>query len=60
MGKNGLNPVLQVVTDWDDMESVWSHLYTKELSIPAEDHPLLLTETPINPRKNRCLLNRFL
>jgi hypothetical protein len=37
------------------MEHVWSHLYTKELSTAAEDHPLLLTESPINPRKNRHL-----
>jgi hypothetical protein len=38
------------------MENVWSHLYAKELVISAEDHPLLLTETPINPRKNRSPL----
>lgn len=42
-----------VVTDWDDMEKIWSHLYTKELRIESEEHPLLLTEAPLNPRKNR-------
>jgi hypothetical protein len=27
-------------TDWDDMESVWSHLYTKELSNNESLFPL--------------------
>lgn len=42
-----------VVTDWDDMERVWSHVYGHELKISSEEHPLLLTEAPLNPRSNR-------
>ena len=41
-----------VVTNWNDMEHIWTHLYS-ELKIQAEEHPVLLTEAPINPRKNR-------
>jgi centractin len=40
------------VTNWNDMEHIWTHLYS-ELKIQAEEHPVLLTEAPINPRKNR-------
>lgn len=42
-----------IVTNWDDMELVWHHLYQNELKIVSEDHPVLLTEPPLNPRQNR-------
>ncbi|KAA8900035.1 hypothetical protein TRICI_006256 [Trichomonascus ciferrii] len=42
-----------VVTSWDDMERIWSHVYTEELRILSEEHPVLLTEAPLNPRRNR-------
>ncbi|KAL6062167.1 Alpha-centractin [Balamuthia mandrillaris] len=41
-----------IVTDWLDMENVWNYTYS-ELKIQIEDHPVLLTEAPLNPRKNR-------
>lgn len=41
-----------VVRDWADMETVWYHVYA-ELKINSEEHPILLTEAPLNPRKNR-------
>jgi len=41
------------VTDWEAMERVWSHLYKNELKKQPEDHPVLLTEAPLNPRANR-------
>lgn len=42
-----------IVSNWDDMERIWAHLYAEELDIKSEDHPLLLTEAPLNPRVNR-------
>ena len=42
-----------VVTDWEDMERVWHHTYSRELQTAPEDHPLLITEAPLNPRANR-------
>jgi len=41
-----------IVTDWTLMENIWNHTYS-ELKIQSEDHPVLLTEAPLNPRKNR-------
>jgi centractin len=40
------------VKDWLDMELVWNHIY-QELSIQSEEHPVLLTEPPLNPSKNK-------
>ncbi|KAL5273536.1 ACTR1A family protein [Megaselia abdita] len=43
-----------IVTDWNDMERIWNYIFTKDqLSIFAEEHPFLLTEAPLNPKKNR-------
>ena len=44
-----------IVDDWGDMEKVWNDLYSNELKIQAGEHPVLLTEAPLNPRKNRCV-----
>lgn len=42
-----------IVNNWDDMEKLWYHTYSQDLKIQSEDHPLLITEAPLNPRSNR-------
>ncbi|CAJ0581540.1 unnamed protein product, partial [Mesorhabditis spiculigera] len=43
-----------IVTDWNDMEKVWQYIYSKEqLNVFPEEHPVLLTEAPLNPSKHR-------
>ncbi|ORY32524.1 actin family [Naematelia encephala] len=42
-----------VVVDWDDMERIWGWVYAEGLKALSEEHPVLLTEAPLNPRQNR-------
>lgn len=42
-----------IVKDWNDMEKVWNHTFFDQLRVNPEDRPVIVTEAPMNPKKNR-------
>jgi len=41
-----------IVTDWDGMEKLWKNTF-EELQVNPQEHLVLLTEAPLNPKRNR-------
>lgn len=48
------NPVrLGTIIDWDGMEKVWQATFRDRLNVAPEEHPVLLTDVPLNPKAYR-------
>ncbi|EGD76875.1 actin [Salpingoeca rosetta] len=42
-----------IVRNWEDMELVWDHTFYEKMKIDPTQSKVLLTEPPLNPKKNR-------
>ena len=42
-----------VVQSWEDMHHVWQHTFEERLGVDTRECKILLTDPPLNPKKNR-------
>lgn len=43
----------RIITNAEEIESLWSHIFKKELNINTDEHPVLMTESPQNTKQMR-------
>lgn len=46
--------------NWEDMECVWHHTFYSVLKVDPKEHPIVLTEWPLNPRANRGRMGQIM
>lgn len=45
------NPITNgIVSNWDDMEYVWNHVFKNELRVDPSETPVIITEPALNPK----------
>ncbi|XP_058382156.1 uncharacterized protein LOC131394721 [Diceros bicornis minor] len=48
------------IADWDNMEKIWHHSFYQVLHIAPEQHPLMVTEPPLNTMSNKEKVSQIL
>jgi actin len=41
-----------VVTNWDDAEKLWHHIFYNQLGVDLSEHAILIGESPLNRKSN--------
>jgi actin len=49
-----------VITDFEMMDKIWQHTFKNELKVKTENYPVLLTEPPLNPLRNREIMTEMM
>jgi len=45
-----------IVRNWEDMELLWNYTFTDAMKIDPKECKIMLTEPPMNPKKNREMM----
>ncbi|KAJ5075103.1 actin [Anaeramoeba ignava] len=49
-----------IIENWDNMEKMWHHIFYNELKIAPEEHPVLMADSPFNPRNSKDKIKQIM
>nr|QGN00866.1 ActL2 [Drosophila obscura] len=49
-----------IVVDWDEMEKIWHYTFHTALKVAPDEHPVLLTEPPLNQKASRETMTQIM
>ena len=49
-----------IILNWDHMSTLWRYTFDDALRVKSEDAPVLLTEAPLNPKKNKEKMTEYM
>jgi actin len=49
-----------IVQNWDEMQRIFEYLFENELRVDPTEHPILLTEAPLDPKANRDRMSELM
>ena len=49
-----------IITNFDLMEKIWEHTFTRELKVPQEERNILTSDSPLSPKMNRDKMTQIM
>jgi actin-related protein len=49
-----------IITDFDSIEKIWEHTFTRELKVPQEERNILTSDSPLSPKMNRDKMTQIM
>jgi len=49
-----------IVKDWEGIKYIWDYTFEERLKVDPADHKILLTEPPMNPKRNKEQMLQFM
>lgn len=49
-----------IVRNWEDMVHLWNYTFFDKMEVDPSQHNILLTEPPMNPKKNKETMNQHM
>ncbi|KAL1788173.1 hypothetical protein HispidOSU_014397 [Sigmodon hispidus] len=48
------------ITNWNSVEKIWHHSFYQVLNIPPDQHPIMITEPPLNNKDDKSRMTQIL
>ena len=47
-----------MIMNWEDMEKIWHYALITQLKVSPDEHPIIMAEASLTPKKNREIMTK--